>query len=755
MSYPFVPALSTASFGLLLALLLSYRPARANLSRWLAAVYLTGALSGILVTMLGTTPEALPLAHLATYAWALNAICIVFLSLTYAGASRRNTMFILAAAWLVTLIAVDWLAAGNLIWPASSDGLMRIPPLDVGGVVFIASWLALAIVTIIRTLIAAARAPLPLYANRLIFWAIALALTFAGQFMSVFYERTVALPGFVLQLVGFSALLYGVISYHVVDVRNLARRVLGFVVSTLITSLLVLAAIQVAALFITRLSAEQAFSLSIMVAVVLGAFFQIVYPALNRFINRHVSRTGHDPARIVETYSRTIGSILALDSLSTAAIDTINRFVGIRRGGLILVTRENEHAVLQPAAGLPPQPPMDFPVDGPVLEHFSRTQSPLTQYDIDVLPAFRNLSPEKREWLCALQVDVFLPIATEGLPIGLLAVGSKKSGEPFRPAELQLLQALAGQTIVALANARLFDDLSRLNAEIQALNLDLQHSNDRLQYLDQVKTDFITIASHELRTPLTQVRGYADILDALNDEGLLTKEEAAKYIAAVATAATQLENVINAMLDVSQIDVDAMALTMSEVDLELVLRTAIQPRVQAMRERKQTLTIHGVRDLPHINGDYQRLVQAIGNLISNAIKYTPDGGHVTIKADVLRDEADQVSEVELVISDTGVGIDPRDLDLIFEKFYRAADPQLHSTGSTKFMGAGPGLGLSIVRGLIEAHGGRIWVESDGYDPIRCPGSSFHIVLPICPPHLNQEAIEALARKELGLEKLVE
>jgi len=86
--------------------------------------------------------------------------------------------------------------------------------------------------------------------------------------------------------------------------------------------------------------------------------------------------------------------------------------------------------------------------------------------------------------------------------------------------------------------------------------------------------------------------------------------------------------------------------------------------------------------------------------------------------------------VEVVVSDTGVGIDVGDQERIFDKFYRAESPDLHSTSKTRFMGAGPGLGLTIARGIVEAHGGRIWVESKGYDPQACPGSHFHILLPV-------------------------
>jgi signal transduction histidine kinase len=140
-------------------------------------------------------------------------------------------------------------------------------------------------------------------------------------------------------------------------------------------------------------------------------------------------------------------------------------------------------------------------------------------------------------------------------------------------------------------------------------------------------------------------------------------------------------------------------------------------------------------DLPSIQGDLKRLVQAFKNVIGNSIKYTPDGGSIRIWGRRLQEEGTNgvmQNYVEVIVADTGIGIDRDDLELIFEKFYRVDSPDLHSTGSTKFKGAGPGLGLPIARGVIMAHGGKIWVESPGHDETRFPGSAFHILLPVVP-----------------------
>jgi signal transduction histidine kinase len=122
--------------------------------------------------------------------------------------------------------------------------------------------------------------------------------------------------------------------------------------------------------------------------------------------------------------------------------------------------------------------------------------------------------------------------------------------------------------------------------------------------------------------------------------------------------------------------------------------------------------------------DGERLYQALRNVILNAIKFTPDGGQIVVDGRRLP------GFNEITVADTGIGIDPEYHTLIFEKFGRLGRASLHSSGKTKFKGGGPGLGLPITKGIIEAHGGAIWVESEGYDEQRHPGTTFHILLPV-------------------------
>jgi signal transduction histidine kinase len=153
---------------------------------------------------------------------------------------------------------------------------------------------------------------------------------------------------------------------------------------------------------------------------------------------------------------------------------------------------------------------------------------------------------------------------------------------------------------------------------------------------------------------------------------------------------------------------------------------------KATEERKIGIIVKYGVDTPNIYGDPSLIKKALYQLIVNAIKYTPDGGKVNIStcAGLIDDE---IHGVEIAVKDTGIGLDAEHHELVFEKFYQVGSVAIHSSGKTTFKGGGPGLGLAIVRGVVRAHGGKVWVESAGHNETTFPGSTFYLQLPILPP----------------------
>ncbi len=240
---------------------------------------------------------------------------------------------------------------------------------------------------------------------------------------------------------------------------------------------------------------------------------------------------------------------------------------------------------------------------------------------------------------------------------------------------------------------------------------------------ERSKTGFITIAAHELKTPLTIIEGYTAML-ASNLKKNQTSESNAEILDGIQKGTIRLKNLIDDMIDVSLIENDMLVLNCQRVWLNRVVEAIIFEMERNVSERKLRIEIVPFSgfDSP-INADPERLLQVFRNVISNAIKYTPDGGNIQIHGRHLP------GFLETTITDNGIGIDIEDQIKIFNKFSQVGSSSLHSSGKIKFKGGGPGLGLYIAKGIVEKHGGTMWVDSSGYDEQNLPGTSVHILLP--------------------------
>ena len=271
--------------------------------------------------------------------------------------------------------------------------------------------------------------------------------------------------------------------------------------------------------------------------------------------------------------------------------------------------------------------------------------------------------------------------------------------------------------------------------------VNLENSAAGLARLNRMKDSFIGLASHELKTPLTVIMGYSELL--LTDMRSELSEAACEMVLNISTAAARLDNIVRDMIDVSMIDQRQMELSSSPVNINSIIEDAVREFHIFFNQRRQEVTVSLAPDLPALSGDSTRLMQLMTGIIGNAIKFTPDGGRIAVTTELKVPEGPESgvgrepgSEhgchlIEITVADNGVGIAREDQRRVFDKFFEAGSIEEHSSGKTAFQARGAGLGLSIAKGIVEMHGGRIWVESPGYDPVSCPGSTFHILFNCC------------------------
>jgi signal transduction histidine kinase len=496
-----------------------------------------------------------------------------------------------------------------------------------------------------------------------------------------------------------------------------------------------------------------------LMAGLLAYFGGLLHSLVERLARRWApdSHAGVDPSRILREYSLSLSSLRAdfarldADLLASTAIGLISEALGIQRGFLFIVSHEktNNQDIysLQGSKGMGGEKPAagTLRAASPIAEYFNQNRNPIRQQAIDTLPEMQTLAAEEKAWFHDLKTDLYIPVHAKDQWIGLFALGPKGEWENFTQEDLWLLSTLADQTAVVLQNARLVESLIRVNndfrrayAALEKSNRQLDQSNRQLnrthahlEKLDHTKSDFIAISSHELRTPLTVIRGYSEML--LEDTAFKDDPIRAKIINSIHAGILRMHEIVDGMLDMASIDNRTMKMHVMPVTIYALIQSVCESLKKPAADRNLTVEImEQVQNLPNVEADPDALRKVFHHLIINAIKYTPDGGKIAItgSADARGRRGYPEESIEIVVSDTGIGIDTEYLELIFTKFYQTGELAMHSTGKTKFKGAGPGLGLSVSQGIVEAHGGLIWAESTGHDEALCPGSQFHVILPL-------------------------
>jgi len=393
--------------------------------------------------------------------------------------------------------------------------------------------------------------------------------------------------------------------------------------------------------------------------------------------------------RLVEL-SVTLNSTLDLDPLLQLITATATELLDCEAASILLYEEKDQRLFFAAATGSDPEKLAEIPVpiDSSLAGSIFRTNRHIILNNVEQDPRHYSLVSDRVKFRVKTLLGVPMPIKDR--TVGVLEAVNKRNGV-FDEHDAALLAVTAAHAAIAINNARL------LHATQQAL--------EKVRESDQLKSNFLALASHELRTPLNIIMGYATVLkeDA--------KGELSDHANQVLTGARQMRSILDEMNNLAMLQSDEMILKPQKVVMEDVLAYACEGIKDIASTRRQNLVYAFSEDPYVVNIDIDKTALAFGNILGNAIRFSPEGSEITIG---VTKNGDQVMSW---VQDHGIGIPADKLEKIFEEFYQIEPPNTRHYG-------GLGIGLTIAKGLIEAHGGRIWAESDGAGK----GSTFKVLL---------------------------
>jgi signal transduction histidine kinase len=425
--------------------------------------------------------------------------------------------------------------------------------------------------------------------------------------------------------------------------------------------------------------------------------------------------------RELERLRRVAATLLAsgdladlLHEVAEAAVELLEA----ESGGVALVVEEGRFLKVVAATGpLTIAKDRLVPVDGSLLGTVITQGTPILSNDMDADP--RSYKMPGLEYV--LRTVAIIPLRSAGLTIGAMSVYNRRDGRPFGDHDLQLLQTLGDQVVVGIDRASVLEESRRNERALAAKNAELQRAT-------RLKSEFLANMSHELRTPLNAIIGFSDLI--LSEGVGPVSPQHREFLEAVLRNGRHLLELINGILDLSKIEAGRMTLTLGRTDLREAITGAVTDTASLRSAKKQEVWLQ-LDDTPlNVIADGTRVRQVLFNLLSNASKFTGEGGTIILAAlstraplappaDRAGDERKLVTKdvVWVSVADTGIGIAPEDMPKLFQEF-----SQVDSSASRQAQGTG--LGLVLSKKLVEMHGGTIGAES-----LPGRGSTFWFILP--------------------------
>jgi signal transduction histidine kinase len=341
-----------------------------------------------------------------------------------------------------------------------------------------------------------------------------------------------------------------------------------------------------------------------------------------------------------------------------------------------------------------------WPLDRGIVSRVMRTKQPDLATDVKIDPSY---IPSLRNSLSQLTI----PMLSGGEINALLVLETDK--EPrLNILDLAFAQRLAEHASIAISNAQFYAELMRAN---------------------ESKSEFVSFVAHELKTPMTSMKGFADLL--LSGVGGKLNEQQTSFLSTIRSNIDRMNTLVSDLNDVTKIQTKGLRMDFAPTDFRDVITETLRPLTKQIEDKGQQLNIDLPNNMPQIMADQNRLIQVMTNLLSNAYKYSPPDGDIDIRAEIQQVTLDSKGRntgpsLHISVKDNGIGMSEEDLSKLFTPYFRSDNPLTREQPGT-------GLGMTITRGIVQGHGGQIWVESRLNE-----GTSFHFNVPIVEPEIEEE-----------------
>lgn len=541
----------------------------------------------------------------------------------------------------------------------------------------------------------------------------------------IFFETSAFVsvsPLYVLPFVGSTA--YAIARHKFLDIRFVVARAVSYTILISLFGLVyALVFALTSSLLISPFVDPKFIAVSTVAALVMLLTFPIAKRSIEKMTDSVFYKDRYDSSALLYTITKIMARTLRLEELSRRLLQSINREFQIEHSCVVLINDGKIFTLYSEGYKAPPEVP----------EHTASYIAAIGKVRLQE----EEVDKQIMAFFASVQAAAIFPLETSKRPIGVLCVGHKQSGELLNEEDINTLTIIASEAAIAMENALSFEEIRRFNItlehEISRATVNLRSANEKLQELDKLKDEFVSLASHELRTPLTSIRSY--LWMALSGKGGILSEKQYYYLDRSFTSTNRLIKLVNDMLNISRIESGRVAVQFVRVSLSKLISEVMSEIQPKLEEKGLVFSRQGVENVPDIIADMDKIKEVLVNLIGNAVKFTPRGGHISL---IVSEDSGQV---RVTVADTGIGFDPGKSDKLFRKFGTLA-----SASGAPQSPLSTGLGLYICKSIIAMHRGIIQARSEG----EGRGASFSFTLPIYTPSLRDELQNKYPTEGLGI-----